>query len=218
MVMKIISFHTEGPYEREAARLAKSIEVLGLTDILDMETIPEVNWYNATVYKSLFIKKMLLKHSCPVLCVDADAVFHKTPVPFFTEVQEQGFHFAMFKSHWWQTGTTWTDGSPEAIALLDQWMMNVLETRLLQPDEVRGDTPNFNEVMMGKEYDWFKALPSEFCWFDLLERTEERSDDVVIEHLQASRDYREPRIASQPLIDRRTRRVIEIEKKLGMIG
>ena len=211
--MKIISYHTKGPYVREAARLTKSVDLLKLSSMYENQQIPKVDWFDATAYKPIFIRKMLTKHKQDVLFVDSDAVFHKDPVPFFSKIKGQNFHWAMYKRNVWQTGTIWVDYSPESLDLMDRWIMKNLEKRLLTGDCKGGGQQNFNEVLGKKKYHWFKTLPPKFCWFDLLGK---RKSECMIEHLQASRHLRKPGISTNGLRNKRTKRIEAIETQFGM--
>lgn len=211
--MKIISYHTKGPYEREAARLTKSVELLKLLSNYENQKIPKLDWFDATAYKPVFIRKMLTKHKQDVLFVDSDAIFHQTPVSFFAKIKSQNYHWAMFKRNVWQTGTIWVDYAAESMDLLDRWIAKNLEKRLLTGDRQGGGQHNLNETLGQKKYHWLKNLPPRFCWFDLLGK---RESDCVIEHLQASRHHRNPGVSTPGLRNKRSRRVAAIETQFGM--
>ena len=75
----IISFYTIGtPYEEEVKFLRDSCETFGIE--YKIEGIPSAgSWEMNCAFKPIFILKKLEELNCPVLWVDADAVFVKKP-------------------------------------------------------------------------------------------------------------------------------------------
>ena len=215
--MKIIAYHTPGPYAEEARRLIRSLKILRLGPHLIIEEIEEMDWLDATAYKPVFIRKMLKKNKCPVLFIDSDAVVHHNPCKYFKGLKKQGYHVAMHRRNLWQTGTVWMNNSKISISLLDEWIA-LNEQKRKAGDRDGGGQTNLNIVLRSKKTDkWLKNIPVNYCWFDLMQRTHELSiNAIIIEHLQASRDYKESRTTPETLLQLRHKRIKEIETRLGL--
>jgi len=176
-----VAYCTKGAYEAEVQKLRESMEKLKLPHqirvIYSMGT-----WQKNCLYKPIFIKEMLQKYSKPVLYVDADAVFHKSPELFNTLSADFAVHY--FRNAQLASGTLFFNNSVAAFNLLDAW---IERNRNYPKDRDQDNLQRVLEKPGWKNRLRIHYLSAEYCKiFDLAPEVK----DPVIEHFQASRRLR----------------------------
>ena len=94
--MKVVAFHTGGPYQEEADRLIKSLEWHDIDYHVQKIDIPTADWDVATSIKPIFLLEMRERFKGNILYVDVDAVFHQNPSEYFDSLD------CDFAAHWFQ--------------------------------------------------------------------------------------------------------------------
>lgn len=220
----ICSYYTPGPYAREADRLRRSLDRLHLAHRLE-EVSPFANWSDAVRYKPHFLAEMREVHSeSDLLFVDADAVIWRDPWPILIDklnsrkrnvwiedkrVPDIGVHFLNRQV---QSGTIFlpVDG-PRTDKLLVCWIN----------EDKRNPVVNGPQQVLGRILSEYRfesmALGASLCWiFDIsAKRYPMAVNAPYVEHLQASRDYRNSKSSQHPGVERRHKRIEEIEEVLA---
>ena len=199
--MIVIGYYTTGSgYEREAERLAKSLDRVSMS--YEIEAIPgPLSWYAATAQKPIFCRKMRKELHGGLLYIDVDAFVHENCEAFFDEMGERGIDFA---AHWFQgpsggydrtknadrmlSGTLFLGDTDGASRLIDAWCG--MNSHLQRHGCTQGG---------GQKNLWYlttcldlqtERLPGRFCRvFDKAFAYPE-DEPVIIEHLIASRENR----------------------------
>jgi hypothetical protein len=182
----IVGFYTTGTYyENEAQRLQRSAAKIGLEPLLT--GVPTTgSWVRNASMKARFLLEQREAFSGPLLYVDVDAVFHADP---WTALMPGEEDMAVYFNREGRllSGTLLINDTQGARELLerwtaacdaeaDEWDQRLLQ-RIINDDEASG-APRYR----------LRRLPSSFCWvFDRGESTP-YDGQVIIEHLQASRE------------------------------
>lgn len=186
-----------------------SAERFGLT--VHLEEIAPLSWLQVVRSKVNFLERMREMHEGPLLYVDVDAVFHADPWPLL-EMEGADVSFAWLLDNKARSGTIYLADSIGARVFLADW-----QCRLNQAPDAWDQHP-LNDIVKDSTtgahfgYRW-QNLPPGLCYiFDKAERTAGVGVTAVIEHLQASREMRDPHSV---LCKRRRERVREIEASLN---
>jgi hypothetical protein len=195
----IISFYTlRTPYQQEVLHLMESIEKWGLEARIEgKESLG--SWEHNCAYKPAFILQKLQQLKRPVLWVDADAVFCSPPkwedVPVCDLALRINSSLPRTHSSRILSGTLFVNDTLKAKNLMIEWIKACTRElhALSQLKRIFGDGCSFwdqmalNEVLLRNKRASVRALPLSYCTiFDL-----DRSKQVVIEHHQASRRFKQ---------------------------
>ena len=208
--MIVVSFHTPGLYERESARLVKSLRRFPIRhDVQRIES--RGDWYDNTAHKPIYILDRLLAHRETVLWVDADAVVREDPSVL--EKLPGCMAFARWHGQL-LTGTMLFKYDAPSIDLLQQWIEYNASRVAAGTREGQGQknlaalldesrSTVLNNAIVEMELRW--------CWiFDL--HTDEFPDvKPAIEHLQASRESHWYTDSECYLLDNRIERVKQLD-------
>jgi len=209
-IMKIVSWYTPGNYEKEAERLRRSVERLGLQiDIYVAHELERKRWRDVVLEKPKILRHFLMKYCGEsILMVDADAVLWDDPERRAKELWGSRIPFALGVHKLgdaWCSGTILTNGSEASIALARLWEIEQERRYYAQPQQALSHVPGVST-----------ALGAEWCWICGISR--KAAEPIIIEHLQASRSFRRDRRPSRRLLEARIRRVEKIECELSGTG
>ena len=180
------------PYEKEAAKLIKSLNKLNLKH--DVVGVPNLgNWQANTRFKAKFMLDMLDKHiGSKLVYVDSDAIIHKRPELFSNydcdiSVRWQDFRW---RKNECLSGTIYMDNNEKTRELCRRWLqINDSEG----PNAKTFEQWNLGTVINEMEKEGkitTKNLPHEYTFiFDSMRQIYPNAV-AVIEHFQASRRYR----------------------------
>jgi hypothetical protein len=192
------AFFTKGTlYEQEAARLRASLDSFSLPhDIVGVDSLGD--WASNASLTADFCLKMIQKHAGrPVVYLDADAVVRKYPQRFY---ELDGVDIA---AHWvngnvFANGTVYFGDRPLAMHIAERYRTLV--------NQHGGRHPNEQLLLEAaiKEHVLYRVerLPSAYCYIHDICNAKLADDEIVIEHLQASREWRGH---GEPLDNRRKR-------------
>lgn len=200
--MKIVSYYTD-LYAWDAEQLIKSLARQGVSDF-KVERRPQLgSWERNTQYKAPFILEKLLEGE-PVVWTDADSRIRQYPslfdqltsdVAFFYLTKQQVPEFklpagsilsreAVDRDGYLQSGTMFFNYTPRTIELLNKWIS------INDQDHVQWDQWTL-QTAIGQVPDLIvEKLPPEYVWIDGSSEGIFGSRKPVIEHLQASRKYK----------------------------
>lgn len=191
-----VAFFTQGTiYEREAQRLKASLDLLGLPhDIIGIED--RHDWATNASQTARFCREMLEKHFFrPVVYLDADAVVRKFPAKFY---EMEGVDLA---AHWvngscFANGTVYWGKGPISSSIARTYETLVNKHGGTHPNEQKLLEEAILEHRPGAR---IERLPASYCWIEDICRDGLADDQIVIQHLQASRE----RHGGDPLANRR---------------
>jgi hypothetical protein len=181
-----VSFHTPGPYEREARGLVASLDALGLAH--DVRQVPCCgSWTANCARKSTFVRDMMVAYPLsPLVWLDADARVLRRP-DLFEELADSGMDLAC---HWLRrpgrepellSGTLFFGATEGAARIVGRWCQKCLD----QPEV--WDQRSLASVLNEPELACLKitVLPESFCY--IFDRNTLPPEHVFVEHGQASR-------------------------------
>ena len=182
----VCSYHTPGPYEQESLRLRASLQALGVPyHAVCYRNLGELKWRDAVRLKPWTIAHFLLLYpNRPVLFVDADAIFLSDPREVLPNTWEGGV-IPSVSVHAFGgracSGTVICAPTTTARDVINAWCeIDLSRPALKQPQAVLDDMPEVN-----------KELDARWCWiFDLSPKRYGPRVQPIIQHLQASREYR----------------------------
>ncbi|WP_100113978.1 putative nucleotide-diphospho-sugar transferase [Snodgrassella alvi] len=181
----VVAYHTNDElYSNEAKRLYASALRLNIpVRITVIES--QGNWIKNTSFKSDFLQKIRHELRGPILYVDVDAVFHRSPLEYLSALDcDIAFCRDLQDGHL-MSGTLFLQDTTLAIELMDEWSKQCK----LRPDvwdqKVLQDIID-NNINQQKYH--IQELPISFCWiFDRESNLKQSVEYIYIEHLQASR-------------------------------
>lgn len=205
----LVSYATEGHYSREMERLEASILHFGVPYYLG-RVGKFKNWMEAVRYKPFFLAQMARMFSDrPVLFVDADAILVQDPRQYVpTSWQDDPPPLTVHKMRGNRMSGTVVMNTLRCLPVLEEWAEKDLDKGpVSQPQSILRDIEGVDD-----------SLDPAWCWiFDISEWHYTREalagteGKPIIEHLQASRDFRDDRKSSPRLIHSR-------REKLKMLG
>jgi hypothetical protein len=192
----IIGFHTpEEIYRREADRLKKSLDQLGL-DYRISVVEPESIWVRTTLLKPSWIQPARQTQRGPLLYVDVDAFVHEDPWPHVADL-EADMAAVVYPNGELNSATLWINDTEGARTLLTQWATWSSDRRSTDSGHLRqvGDDSDQGVLRLIVEAEEAKTSPS-FRFGRLtpnmatiFDRTSEyRYGPIAIEQLQVSRE------------------------------
>lgn len=199
----IVSFYTPGDYETEVNRLRASLNRLDLAHHLE-RIKPALTWLDAVRQKPYILAEMRVRfYGHDLLYVDADAYIHRDPWFYFETMEpcDIGVHY--LGNTRLQSGTIYLpDKGEHTDLILRDWIeadRRMPET-IVQPQKVL-------EAVLDNLRGRIRVarLPSQFCWIVDISDQHYDKNRPIIEHLQASREYRLPGQPSGLLPGRRKR-------------
>jgi hypothetical protein len=209
----VCSYCTPGPYEREMDRLWNSVKRFpGLQyhfHVMDPFLPYARSWVDAVLYKPLFILDCLDRFAGkPVLFVDADAILKRDPRSVLPNTWLPEAYCVPAVSVYRHRPSEPCSGTVVCAPVVQS--KRVIQAWLNAQSD--GPLPNQPQRVLNRVDNVNMGLGVEWCWiFDICEkRYPGRSDQAIIEHLQASREYRVPGREGASL-DRRRTRLAEID-------
>ena len=212
--LMVVAYHTPGPYDGEAARLQTSLQRLDIPYQIDRcFNCGDMSWTEVVKRKPFMLMDWVVNNpDRPLLYVDVDAVFHRDPRKVIQPDSWQPETMAPLTIH--RMGRNWLSGTilimpgQPTLDMLCIWMdMADEHANLRQPQQALQYVPD-----LGTD------LPAEWCWiFDISSRHfGDKSNTMVIEHLQASREFRDdkPKRTTQERRTNRTARIAQLEEQL----
>ncbi len=205
--MNIVSYHTPN-YQTEARRLEASCRRAGLT--LHSILLPDAGgWRKNAHLRPGFLLQWLptLPPGDLLVSLDADCVVHRN---FTDDVREMNFGFDV-AVHFIRPekpcpGTLILRNTSATLAMLTEWSV--------QNDTFpeRNDRENFRRAVLHTSVS-VTPMPPALCWIVGVSEKfyPAPPGGPVIEHLQASREYRNDVHSSRALIEHRRRRLRELE-------
>jgi len=196
--MIIASYYTPGAYAAEADRLRKSLVALKIPHRIDKLPVHQQGWMQAVRAKPDMIIRQ--RGGGGLLFVDCDCVFHGDPRPILRQLPPCDIGVHVFRGAEVLSGTIYLPGNnPKTDELLAEWSAE---------DKARPDARRpqrvLQRVLEGGKYK-VAQLPPELCWIFDLSKEHYGDRAPIIEHLQASREYRNPDSSSRLLSNRRKR-------------
>jgi hypothetical protein len=201
----IIAFHTpDALYTAEARRFQASVDRLGLR--LDLKVVPSRGeWTANCALKPSIIADARRRLRGPLLYVDVDAVIHHDPWPYLAQYDgDAACHVT--RDGEFLSGTLWVNDTEGARELLRRWrdrcetFPEVWDQKSLEAVVLEDERKSNSSIM-------FQRLPPNFSHiFD--RKYGYFYGDVVIEHLQASRENRAGN-GTNPSIERRRQYLAE---------
>ena len=201
--MKFVSYYTD-LYAGDAEQLIKSLARQGIQDF-KVERRPQLgSWERNTQYKASFILEKLLEGD-PVVWTDADSRIRQYPTLFDTMDSDVGFFYltkdqvpdfelpknsilsqeSINRDGYLQSGTMFFNYTPKTIELLKMWIS------INEQDTVQWDQWTLQTAAQQIPGLTISKLPPEYVWIDGVSVEIFGSRKPVIEHLQASRKYKE---------------------------
>lgn len=177
-----------------------------------LEEVAPSSWLEIVRSKVQFLTRMRQEFKGPLLYVDVDAFLHADPWLSLDDINAD-VAFALLLDNKARSGTIYLADTLGARNFLEDW-----HSRLSAAPDAWDQHP-LNDIaqdsLRGKEigYCW-RNLPAGLCYiFDKAERTAGVGVTPVIEHLQASREMRDP---NSVLCQRRRERLRQIDDVLGL--
>ena len=189
--MVFVSFYSKNsPYEQIIKEyLIPSLKKWELT--YDIEGFEDKgSWMKNVQYKPQFIKNMLLKHQCPIVSLDADAVIEKNPF-LFEKLKDYDYACHYYDWKLWYNkpgkkemlgGTQYFNFNTKILNLIDEW----IEEQKKNPTWAQKVLEKLLETR--KEIKIYK-LPIEYCFIKTSKHPEIRKNAVIYHH-QLSRRWR----------------------------
>lgn len=191
--MQFVSFVTKDtPYAKVVEEfLIPSLKKWGLSyDIAYIEN--RGSWVRNIQYKSQLIKSMLLKHKCPIVSLDADAVIEKDPI-LFKNLQDYDYACHYYDWSIWYNkpkgsrkemlgGTQYYAYNQKVLNLVDKWIEEQKKSSIWAQKVLEKILQENKDI---KIYE----LPVEYCFIKTSKHPEIRKRAVIF-HNQLSRKYR----------------------------
>lgn len=192
--VKVISFYTVGtPYEEEVVHLKNSCAYLGIP----IEAKPlssQGSWEKNVALKPQFIWEELQSCQCPLVWVDADAVFLKKPdFSLFAKADFSVRFMEIFKDnpqYAINSATIFMNQTKEAHELVYNWVKRCEELCAQASPPPFVDQISLYEVLLENKRAKVVPLPISYCKIFDTDSFFIDDDQVVIEQRQASRRYK----------------------------
>ncbi|MDF7676941.1 putative nucleotide-diphospho-sugar transferase [Neisseriaceae bacterium ESL0693] len=219
--MTVVAYHTDDElYRNEAKRMCASALRLGIK-VKTTVVQSQGDWVRNTSFKSDYLlhERRLVKG--PMLYVDVDAVFHRSPLAYLAQLDcDIAAHYDLGDGHL-ISATLFFQDTPAVHELLAQWHQQCLARPDVWDQKVLQDILEEDQQSSQPHYR-IARLPVGFCWvFDRENNLKAAKQPVYIEQLQAGRMvidkdcWRDKWFSvRKSKVQRRLDRVQEIEKVL----
>lgn len=190
----VISFYTENtPYQLEALNLISSCQELGID--AEIEGVPsEGSWERNCALKPFYIRKKLNEKKRPIFWVDADAVFKKKPDFTFLKSSDISFRemkrFSHDRRFKYASGSFFLNYTPRGIDFADKWCAQCQRKIDKKEDLEFIDQIALVDLIECGEQVKVYPLPISYCKVFDIDAGEIATEEIVIEHYQASRRFR----------------------------
>jgi len=205
----ICAFHTDDAlYAGEAARMMASADALGLR--IDMTVLPHGgDWLANVRMKPRLLQDARRRLAGPILYVDVDAIFHADPW-IRLDVVETDVAFATYRDGRVRSGTVYIADTVGGRRFLDDWAAR------LEADATAWDQHPIDTILRdyrdgGGDYS-ISLLPVSLCHVFDRDGASTPATAPIIEHLQASRELKERSAKIVAGLDRRRRRLAELDR------
>jgi hypothetical protein len=221
--MKVVAFHTGGPYREEADRLKKSLLKVGMDNFLIQEIPLNCDWHHAVSMKPIFLNEVRNRYPGGLLYIDVDAVVHENCSEYFDSLEGT----CDFAAHWFQgpsggydrkrndnhflSGTMYFADTMEARLLLKAWIV-VNKGQQIQGNWKGGGQANLAGLLERRAVSNLRIhkLPGRYCYVFDKSWAYPENEPRIIEHLIASRENKDQ--SKGKINDPRRRRISEIEE------
>lgn len=217
----VVAYHTDDElYTSEAKRMCASAQRLGMN--VKITVVPsQGDWVKNTSFKAEFLQRERETVRGPMLYVDVDAVFHRSPLAYFQQLDcDVAAYYDVGEGHL-ISATLFFQDTLGAKQLLMEWNRQCKEHPEVWDQQVLQNVLEADAVRLDPHYHVHR-LPVGFCWiFDRKDNLLASKQPIYIEQLQASRSVRET-IRTQgkkfswrrSRVQRRINRIVEIERIL----
>lgn len=179
---------------------------------IHLEEMPQSSWLEIVRSKVEFLTRMRREKRGPLLYVDVDAFFHADPW-LALEDMDADVSFALLLDNKARSGTIYLADTEGALNFLKDWQGRLCSAPDAWDQHPLNDIARDSRTGSDIGYCW-RNLPAGLCYiFDKADRTAGVGVTPVIEHLQASREMRDP---NSVLCLRRRERVRQIDEILGL--
>ncbi|MDF7676942.1 putative nucleotide-diphospho-sugar transferase [Neisseriaceae bacterium ESL0693] len=189
----VVAFHTNDElYRHEAKRLCASALRIGIT-VKTTVVRNQHDWVKNTSFKSAYLQRERELIRGPILYVDVDAVFHRSPLSYLTQLDyDIAVHYDLGDGHL-ISSTLFFQDTAAARELLARWNQQCQARPDVWDQKVLEDILTEDQQLLHPRYRLHR-LPVEFCWvFDRNTNVTAQSEAVYIEQLQVSREYHAPK-------------------------
>ena len=219
----VVAYHTNDPfYTHEAKRLYASAVRLNIN--IEITVIDSYgDWIKNTSFKSSFLEKKRKEIRGPILYIDVDAIFHRSPLESLVNLECDIAVCHHLKDGHLMSGTLFLQDTPMAMDLMNKWSKSCKERVDVWDQKVLQDLLIVDKALKKPNYQ-IVNLPIEYCWiFDSVCTLNQNVEKIYIEHLQASRSIKEEERLKNKFcwlsirkksVQRRIDRVTEVEKIL----
>lgn len=207
--MRVICYHTP-KYAGEAERLRASLMRVG-QDCAITAVDEFADWHAAVAHKAEFLAETREVAAGPLLYVDADAVFHRR---IKADEMTKQCGDAAIGVHYHQrgaklgSGTIYLPDSGACRAALRLWRDENAGRSAM--GEMRGHGQRSLQDAIDRHGIEVWRMPARYCYIHDLSPRWDPLEPVVIEHLQASRQFKTPSTPSK-LLPSRLARLAELE-------
>ncbi len=190
----VVSFYKKNsPSELSAKALIASCNEHGID--AEIEAIPEgETWGSSCAMRPFFIRKKLSEKKRPLFWVDAEAVFKKKPDFSFLNESDISFRemkkFSNDPRHKYSSGSLFLNYTARALEFLNKWCDHCQEQIDKNKELEFADQMALHELIERGERVKIFPLPISYCKVFDVDALEIAREEIVIEHLQASRRFR----------------------------
>lgn len=183
----VVAYHTDDElYRNEAKRMCASALRLGIK--VKTTIVPsQGDWVKNTSFKSSYLlNERQLVHG-PMLYVDVDAVFHRSPLAYLAQLDcDLAVHYDLGDGHL-ISATLFFQDTPAVAELLTKWHQQCQARPEVWDQKVLQDILEEDQQSSQPRYR-VAQLPVGFCWvFDRENNLKADKQPVYIEQLQAGR-------------------------------
>lgn len=176
-MFQVVAYHTDDNLYTEHALLLKaSLDRFKIP--LHLEKIKQTDWQKTVAFKPKFIQTMLLTYDSPILYIDADAFVRTDPTEYFRSI-EQDLSCHYFEDTELLSGTLFFQNTQNAKKIVNNWLELQTKNPLIWDQKTLEQTVKDMNICPHK-------LPESYCY--IFDKGKLSPSQIVIEHLQASRD------------------------------
>lgn len=183
----VVAFHTDDDlYRNEAKRLCASAKRLGI-DIKTTIVADQGGWVKNTSFKSNYLQRERELVRGPMLYVDVDAVFHRSPLAYLAQLDcDIAVYYHLGDNHL-VSATLFFQDTTAVKELLAEWCAQCQAHPEIWDQQVLQDILYADQQLPQPRFR-LERLPVGFCWiFDREDNLQAEKQPVYIEQLQAAR-------------------------------